>query len=183
MYTVERLTADELEGAAGQLAALLLETVATGSSLGFLSSLDAEDAAGWWRALVPDVAAGRLLLWAARAEGADRIAGTVQLRPAVPANGRHRGEVAKLMVHPADRGQRLAGRLLATLEAGASERGIRLLVLDTETGSPAERMYAAEGWTRVGTVPDFATDPTGVARPTTVFYKQLAVAGEAPGGA
>ncbi|GAA2819478.1 GNAT family N-acetyltransferase [Kitasatospora sp. CM 4170] len=183
MYTVERLTADELEGAAGQLAALLLETVGAGASLGFLSSLDAEGAAGWWRALVPDVAAGRLLLWTARAEADGRIAGTVQLRPAVPANGRHRGEVAKLMVHPADRGQRLAGRLLTTLEAGASERGIRLLVLDTETGSPAERMYEAAGWTRVGTVPDFATDPAGVSHPTTVFFKQLTAASGAPDGA
>ncbi|WP_395293585.1 GNAT family N-acetyltransferase [Kitasatospora hibisci] len=183
MYTVEQLTADELEGAAGQLATLLLETVAGGASLGFLASLDAEDAALWWRALVPDVAAGRLLLWTARTGGDDRIAGTVQLRPAVPANGRHRAEVAKLMVHPADRGQRLAGRLLAALEAGASERGIRLLVLDTETGSPAERMYAAEGWTRAGAVPDFATDPAGVAHPTTIFFKQLGVTAAAPGDA
>ncbi|MEU6236856.1 GNAT family N-acetyltransferase [Kitasatospora sp. NPDC047058] len=203
MYTVGRLTADELADAAGQLADLLVDTVDGGSSLGFLAPLDHADAAAWWQALVPDVAAGRLLLWAARPDGpgdgdangpdspdgpdgtdgtawtngtapaVGRIAGTVQLRPATPANGRHRGEVAKLMVHRTDRGQRLAGSLLAALEAEAAGRGIRLLVLDTETGSPAERMYEAAGWTRVGTVPDYATDPAGVPHPTTLFFKAL----------
>ncbi|WP_353612712.1 GNAT family N-acetyltransferase [Streptomyces sp. NRRL S-495] len=140
--------------------------------------------------MAPDVGAGRLLLWVAHPEagsgsGADadrRIAGTVQLRPASTANGRHRAEVAKLMVHRADRGHGLAGRLLAALEAAAVGRGIRTLVLDTETDSPAERLYAAAGWTRVGAVPDFATDPAGVPRATTVYYKALPVpaAGTAP---
>ncbi|MFF1905538.1 GNAT family N-acetyltransferase [Kitasatospora sp. NPDC058218] len=173
MYTVARLTADGLADAVEQLAGLLVDTVEAGASLGFLAPLDPADATAWWQALAPDVAAGRLLLWAARADADGRIAGTVQLRPAVTANGRHRGEVAKLMVGRADRGQRLAGRLLAALEAAGAEQGLRLLVLDTETGSPAERMYEAAGWTRVGTVPDYATDPAGVPRPTTLFFKTL----------
>ncbi|WP_327682582.1 GNAT family N-acetyltransferase [Kitasatospora sp. NBC_00458] len=173
MYTVRLLTADELRASAEQLAGLLVDTVGSGSSLGFLAPLDPVEAAGWWRALAPDVEAGRLLLWAACAEADGRIAGTVQLRPAAPANGRHRAEVAKLMVDRADRGRRLAGRLLAALERAAADRGIRTLVLDTETGSPAERLYAAAGWTRVGTVPDYATDPSGAPHATTLFYKAL----------
>ncbi|MFJ9952262.1 GNAT family N-acetyltransferase [Kitasatospora sp. NPDC091207] len=173
MYTIERLTADALTDSAEQLAGLLVDTVGAGASLGFLAPLDPAEATAWWRSLAPDVAAGRLLLWAARAEADGRIAGTVQLRPAASANGRHRGEVAKLMVHRADRGQRLAGRLLAALEAAGAGHGLRLLVLDTETGSPAERMYESAGWTRVGTVPDYATDPAGVSHPTTLFFKTL----------
>ncbi|MER7752093.1 GNAT family N-acetyltransferase [Kitasatospora sp. NPDC097643] len=173
MYAVSRVTAEELHGAAEELAGLLVDTVHGGASLGFLAPLDRAEAAGWWRALAPDVEAGRLLLWTARAAADGRLAGTVQLRPAVPANGRHRGEVAKLMVHPADRGHRLAGRLLTELEAGAAGLGLRLLVLDTETDSPAERMYEAAGWTRVGSVPDYATDPAGVPHPTTIFFKAL----------
>ncbi|MEV7771081.1 GNAT family N-acetyltransferase [Kitasatospora sp. NPDC086791] len=171
-YAVGRVTAAELHGAAGELAALLVETVRDGASLGFLATLDHDRAAAWWRALGPEVADGRLLLWTVRAADG-RLAGTVQLRPAAAANGRHRGEVAKLMVHPADRGHRLAGRLLAALEERARELGLRLLVLDTETGSPAERMYEAAGWTRVGSVPDYATDPAGVPHPTTIFFKAL----------
>ncbi|MFB7613226.1 GNAT family N-acetyltransferase [Kitasatospora sp. NPDC056181] len=198
MYTVELLTAEQLADASGRLAGLLVDTVDGGASLGFLAPLDHDAAAAWWRSLVPDVAAGRLLLWVARAGedggngtdaggagtedagGAGRIAGTVQLRPATPANGRHRGEVAKLMVDPRDRGQGLAGRLLDALESAAAGRGIRLLVLDTETDSPAERMYEAAGWTRVGTVPDYATDPAGVPHPTTIFFKAPAPAVPSP---
>ncbi|WP_380281075.1 GNAT family N-acetyltransferase [Kitasatospora purpeofusca] len=194
MYTIRLVTAEELRGSAEQLGALLADAVDGGASLGFLAPLERAAAAGWWRALAPDVEDGRLLLWVAEADGAQdaqsakdakdtesadgtdgaargRIAGTVQLRPATTANGRHRADVAKLMVHRADRGRGLAGRLLAALEATAAERGLRTLVLDTETGSPAERMYAAAGWTRVGAVPDFATDPAGVSHATTIFYK------------
>ncbi|MER5349931.1 GNAT family N-acetyltransferase [Kitasatospora sp. NPDC002551] len=208
MYTIRLVTADELSGSAngpdgpdsldGLLGGLLADTVGAGASVGFLSPLDRAAAAGWWRALAPDVAAGRLLLWVAEADGTDatpsgsgsasgngngRIAGTVQLRPAATANGLHRGEVAKLMVHRAHRGRGLAGRLLAALESAAAGRGLRTLVLDTETDSPAERMYAAAGWTRVGTVPDFATDPAGVPRATTIFYKVPTETGAGTGDA
>ncbi len=172
-YAVGLVTAQELPGAAEELAALLVDTVHGGASLGFLAPLDHGEATAWWRALGPDLADGRRLLWTVRARVDGRLAGTVQLRPAATANGRHRGEVAKLMVHPADRGHRLAGRLLATLEERASALGLRLLVLDTETDSPAERMYEAAGWTRVGSVPDYATDPTGVPHPTTIFFRAL----------
>ncbi|MFE6050602.1 GNAT family N-acetyltransferase [Kitasatospora sp. NPDC056446] len=172
-YAVGRVTAEELHGAAEELGALLVDTVRDGASLGFLATLGRGEATAWWRALGPDVADGRLVLWTVRAGADGRLAGTVQLRPAAPANGRHRGEVAKLMVHPADRGHRLAGRLLAALEERALELGLRLLVLDTETGSPAERLYEAAGWTKVGSVPDYATDPKGVPHPTTIFFKAL----------
>ncbi|MFD0398222.1 GNAT family N-acetyltransferase [Kitasatospora sp. NPDC127121] len=172
-YAVGQVAAEELDGAAEELAGLLVDTVHGGGSIGFLAPLGLAEAVAWWRALAPEVAAERLLLWTVRAEADGRLAGTIQLRRAVPTNGRHRGEVAKLMVHPADRGQRLAGRLLAVLEERAAELGLRLLVLDTETGSPAERLYEAAGWTRVGSVPDYATDPAGVAHPTTIFFKAL----------
>ncbi|MET8543346.1 GNAT family N-acetyltransferase [Kitasatospora sp. NPDC004799] len=166
-YAVAEVTARELEDSAEEFGGLLAETVHGGASVGFLAPLRPDEAAAWWRTLGPDLAAGRLVLWTARDRGDGRLAGTVQLRPAATANGRHRGEVAKLMVHPADRGHRLAGRLLAAL-------GIRTLVLDTEAGSPAERLYERAGWTRVGSVPDFAADPAGTLRPTTIFFKSLA---------
>ncbi|MEK2490769.1 GNAT family N-acetyltransferase [Kitasatospora purpeofusca] len=193
MYTVRPVTAEELLGAAEELGGLLADSVDGGASVGFLAPLDAGAAGDWWRALAPEVGAGRLLLWVAYPEagpGVDagagidagrRIAGTVQLRPASTANGRHRAEVAKLMVHRADRGRGLAGRLLGTLEAEAVGRGIRTLVLDTETDSPAERLYAAAGWTRVGTVPDFATDPAGVPHATSIYFKALPAAADSPG--
>ncbi|GAA3209702.1 hypothetical protein GCM10020256_07160 [Streptomyces thermocoprophilus] len=77
------------------------------------------------------------------------------------------------MVHRDARGQGLGWALLATAERAAADAGITLLHLDTETGSPAERLYAGTGWTRAGTIPDYAADPGSVLRPTTLYFKHL----------
>lgn len=90
-YAVGLVTAEELHGAAEELAGLLVDTVDGGASLGFLAPLGQDEATAWWRALAPEVAAERLLLWTVRAQADGRLAGTVQLRPATTANGRHRG--------------------------------------------------------------------------------------------
>jgi GNAT superfamily N-acetyltransferase len=172
MYTIRRLTAEELPAAARSLGELLVDAVDGGSSLGFLAPLGLPAATDWWQALAPDLAAGRLVLWVALAQDG-QVAGTVQLRPAGSANGRHRAEMAKLMVHRAARGRRLATYLLAAAELNAADLGISLLVLDTETGSPAEHLYASAGWSRAGVIPDYAADPAGALHPTTLFYKPV----------
>ena len=46
-------------------------------------------------------------------------------------------------------------------------------VLDTVTGSDAERLYTRLGWTRVGEIPDYALFPDGGPCATTFFYKAL----------
>jgi len=51
--------------------------------------------------------------------------------------------------------------------------GKTLLVLDTNTGSDAERLYARMGWVRVGEIPDYSVHPHGGLRATTVFYKTV----------
>jgi hypothetical protein len=48
-----------------------------------------------------------------------------------------------------------------------------LLVLDTVTGSDADRLYTRLGWTRVGEIPDFALLSGGGLTPTTYFFKRL----------
>ena len=47
------------------------------------------------------------------------------------------------------------------------------LVLDTETGSPAEEVYERLGWTRVGTIPDYALTSSGELCGSTFFTKSL----------
>jgi len=59
-------------------------------------------------------------------------------------------------------------------EEAAHAAGRTLLVLDTVTGSDAERMYTRCGWTRVGEVPNYALMPDGTPCSTTFFYKELA---------
>ncbi|MBC9713799.1 GNAT family N-acetyltransferase [Streptomyces sp. TRM66268-LWL] len=170
--SVERLSAAGLEACAGELGELLAATVAGGASLGFLAGFGSAEAARWWRGLAADVADGRLLVWVARSEDG-QVLGTVGCAPGFKDNGRHRGEVVKLMVGPQARGRGVARTLLRTVEEYAAGAGMSLLVLDTETGSPAERLYRATGWTEMGTVPDYAADPQGRLMPSTFFYKTL----------
>jgi hypothetical protein len=40
-------------------------------------------------------------------------------------------------------------------------------------GDPAEQLYAAAGWQRVGVIPGYALSPDGVLCDTVIFYKSL----------
>ena len=71
------------------------------------------------------------------------------------------------------RGQGLGRRLLRVAEDEAAATGITLLMLDTETGSAAETLYATSGWQRYGVVPDYAADPAGVPRDCSFYFKRL----------
>lgn len=37
----------------------------------------------------------------------------------------------------------------------------------------AELLYRSAGWERAGAIPDYAADPAGVPRPTTLYYKRV----------
>lgn len=173
--TLTRLTAADLPAAAPGLAALLLDAVDDGASVGFTASLTSEQATAWWTSLAPDLTGERVILWAAH--DGERLIGTVQLRCETSPNGRHRAEIAKLLVHRAARGRGIARRLLTTAEESARAGGRTLLMLDTQTGSAAEHLYRSAGWTPLGTVSDYAADPSGALRPTTFFHKSLAAPG------
>ncbi|WSV44242.1 GNAT family N-acetyltransferase [Streptomyces sp. NBC_01077] len=170
---MERLTPDEVRAhASAGLAALLVDAVDGGASVGFLAPLEAPDAAGWWTRVAEEAAEGVRDVWAAHGPDGN-LTGVVTLVRGGAANGGHRGEIARLLVHRSARGRGLGYRLLATAEAHAAASGLTLLVLDTQTDSPAERLYRGAGWTAAGTIPDFAADPSGVLRPTTLYYKRL----------
>lgn len=177
MTEIVPVSGPELVTYADELAALLVETVDGGSSVGFLAPLDRDVAACWWRERAASVDAGHHQVWIAR--DGEQIAGTVALARAPLPNARHRAEVAKLMVRPSARGRGLGRRLLAAVERSAAEDGVTLLVLDTESGSPAERLYRSAGWTECGSVPDYAADPAGVLKPTTFYYKAVGRGGRA----
>ncbi|MET7572166.1 GNAT family N-acetyltransferase [Streptomyces sp. NPDC005492] len=168
---VTRLEGPQLLSLLDELADLLTDTVDDGASVGFLAPLGRTAAVEWWRERADGVAAGQLAVWAALSD--DRVVGTVSLAfPAKP-NTRHRAELVKLMVHREARGKGLGRRLLTVAEDAAVAAGITLLHLDTETDSPAEHLYRSAGWTRAGVIPDYATSPGGVLRPTTLYYKRV----------
>lgn len=162
------LTAEDHAAAEVDLAEVLLECVLGGASVGFTLPFAIEDARAYWRAALADPDART---WVARDR--DRILGVVRLLPAAQDNAPHRAEIAKLLVHPDGRGRGLGGALLVAAEEGARALGRTLLVLDTETGSVAEGLYARRGWTRVGEIPEFALTPTGDRAATTIFRKHV----------
>jgi GNAT superfamily N-acetyltransferase len=108
------------------------------------------------------------------AEDSSGICGTVQLIFDLPENQPHRADVAKMLVHRRARRQGVAAALMRMAEATALECGKTILVLDTVTGSTADRLYTRMGWTRVGEIPDYALMPDGVPCATTFFYRRLA---------
>ncbi|GAB3570017.1 GNAT family N-acetyltransferase [Amycolatopsis endophytica] len=170
---ITRLSAADYPGAVRALGEVLADCTNGGASVGFLAPFDPAEAAAWWKGLAGDVESGALLIWAAWS-GA-RLVGTVQIRRSSMPNAPHRGELAKLLVHRDARGRGLGRTLLAEAERGARDAGITVLVLDTETGSPAQRLYSSAGWTETGTIPDYAQDPSGALRSTTFFYKKALV--------
>lgn len=152
------------------LADLLADAVAGGASVGFLSPLPPSQALAWAQQTVANLGPG-LQLWLAESNG--RLVGTVQLAPCLKPNGRHRGEVMKLLVHRSARGQGVARRLMAAVDSEARRASLRLLVLDTLVGSDAEAIYRHLGWQAFGQVPDYALAPDGTPCATACFYKQL----------
>ncbi|WP_337191987.1 GNAT family N-acetyltransferase [Streptomyces sp. HUCO-GS316] len=168
---VTRLDDAQLRTHVNELAALLVDTVDSGASVGFLAPLDHAEAAAWWTGRADAVAAGQFAVWAAH--DGPRVIGTVSLAFTGQPNGGHRAELVKLMVHRDARGRGLGSRLLATAEEAAVAAEITLLHLDTETDSAAEHLYRSAGWTRAGVIPDYAADPAGTLRPTTLYYKHV----------
>jgi GNAT superfamily N-acetyltransferase/predicted enzyme related to lactoylglutathione lyase len=166
--------ADELTDAdVDGLARLLVESVEHGASVGFMHPLDPDEAHAFWRRVADGVAAGeRAFLLAEDDVG---IVGTVHLVLAQPPNQPHRADVTKLLVHPRARRRGLGAALMEELERLARDRGKNVLVLDTVTASPADRLYTRLGWRRAGEIPDFALLAHGGLGPTTVFYKRLDV--------
>ena len=168
--TIRRLlTVDDahVEG----LADVLIDCIDGGASVSFMHPLAPAKARAFWRGVAAGVAAGERALLVA--EDDMGIVGTVQLVLQQPENQPHRADLSKMLVHRRGRRKGLGGALMLAAEQLARDCGKTLLVLDTVTGSDAERLYARMGWVRVGEIPDFALLSHGGLWGTTVFYKAL----------
>jgi GNAT superfamily N-acetyltransferase len=169
---IRPLPAEELARRIPDLSAVLVDCVEGGASVSFMLPLSAERADGFWRRVADGAATGERVVLVAEDDAG--IAGTVQLVLAQPENQPHRADVAKMLVHRRARRQGIAQRLLAAVEEQARAHGKTVLVLDTVTGSDAERLYARCGWQRVGEIPNYALMPDGALCSTTYFHKQIA---------
>jgi GNAT superfamily N-acetyltransferase len=168
---VRRLDAAAAKEALGDLAAVLADAVEGGDSVSFMDGFDVDGARAFYESLLPEVEAGTRVLLAAYVDG--ELVGTVQLVHAWPPNSQHRADVAKLLVHRRARGAGVGGALMDRLEVEARADGKTLLILDTVADRAADRLYTRLGWTRLGTVRDYARDPDGSFCDATFFYKHL----------
>jgi GNAT superfamily N-acetyltransferase len=163
------LTPGEFVTAADGLAEVLLDCIEDGASVGFVLPVRHEELRDWWRG---SLTTSGTLTWVTR-QMDGRIVACVQLKPVGMPNGTHRAEVSKLLVHRDARGQGVAAELMRTLEAEALRQGRTLLMLDTQSGSPAEGIYLRWGWTAWGQVADYAAWPDGSLGATTFLWKRL----------
>ena len=170
-HTIRRLN-QVTDAQLQQLVELLIDCVHGGASVSFMAPLAPERALRFWQGVARGAAAGERLLLVAE-DTAGRIVGTVQLVLDQPDNQPHRADLAKMLVHSSVRRQGLGERLMTAAEDAGRQAGKTLLVLDTVTGSPADRLYSRLGWQRVGEIPGYALWPQGGLCPTTYFYKPL----------
>lgn len=169
MINVRRLTAPTA-GQFHELCALLVDSVEGGASVGFLSPLSLEKAEEYWRTVADALPSG-LALFIAEDQGS--IVGSVQLAPCAKENGLHRAEIQKLFVLRSHRSRGIATELMHAAQTHALSWGRTLLVLDTHEGSKAEALYTHLGWTRAGSIPDYASSPDGTLHGTVFFYKRI----------
>jgi GNAT superfamily N-acetyltransferase len=169
-FTLRRLHAPS-DAELDALAAVLVDCVAGGASVSFMHPFSHDRALVFWQRIKQDVRDGKRALIVAEDDAG--ICGTVQLVLDVPENQPHRAELVKMLVHRRARRQGLAFSLMRAAESMALECGRTLLVLDTVTGSAAERLYTRLGWQRLGAVPRYALMPDGACCDATFFYKEL----------
>jgi ribosomal protein S18 acetylase RimI-like enzyme len=150
-----------------------------GASVGWLPPLGTDEADAYWRTVEAAVAAGTRVLLAAR-DGEGALVGSAQLALETRPNGRHRAEVTKVMVLGAARRRGIGRALMDALAAQARRCGRTTLVLDTRAGDASERLYAVTGWTRAGTIPEYARSAGGALDASAFYYRLLEPEGGQP---
>ncbi|WP_298825735.1 GNAT family N-acetyltransferase [uncultured Piscinibacter sp.] len=166
---VRRLRREEVEAHAPELAALVLDAVADGASVGYMADVSVPQAEAWWRAAASADDA-RAVLVALDAQG---IAGVAAVLPSGSAFQPHRAEIAKVIVHRRARGRGLATALMCAAEREALAMGRHALSLTTRRGSEAEHLYRKLGWMRVGLLPYDSLRPDGTPCDAAIYVKQF----------
>jgi ribosomal protein S18 acetylase RimI-like enzyme len=173
---IDALDADRARLEQPSLVALLRDAVDDGGSVGFLPPLSEEDAREYWEGVAAAVKGGGRLLWVAREAAGGiigPIVGTVQLDLEKRANGNHRAELIKLMVHTRARRRGVGRALMLVAQDAARRLGRSTLVLDTRQGDPSEALYRSLGWTCVGAIPRYARSANGELHATALYYLLL----------
>jgi GNAT superfamily N-acetyltransferase len=171
MIELRTLNAQDAQAQLSDLGRLLIDCVRGGASVSFMASISNSQASDFFQRVAEALHRNERILLAAFIDG--QLVGTVQITIALPENQPHRAEIAKLLVAPSARGQGVGTALMRRAEELSRAAGKTLLVLDTATGSDAERLYLRLGWQALGVIPNYALLPNGTPCGSTVFFKQL----------
>ena len=152
---------------------ILISCVEAGASVGFMLPLSRDKIIDFWSQALSSADKGERIILVALDKITGALIGTVQIILNLPENQPHRADIAKMLVHPNARKQGVGAALLHAIDQVALSEGRHLLVLDTVTGSDAERLYTRHGWKRVGDIPGYALWPEGELCSTTLFYRKL----------
>lgn len=170
---ITTLTREQQVASLPDLVALLIDAVDHGASVGFLPPLHPDEARAYWQKVIAE-AEQRVVI--AALDGA-RVIGVVQLALESRANGNHRAEVQKLLVHTAYRRQGIARQLMEAVDRAALAAGRSLLVLDVRAGDAAEQLYRQVGYVQSGIIPHYARNGDGGLDDTVFYYRELPGAG------
>lgn len=169
--TIRQISAAEFGDALLSLIALLQETVAAGTPMGFFAPLSDKMARDYWRSIMPELESGSRVLLAAYDES--RLVGSGQLALAQRQNSAHRAELQKLFVATAARGQGVGKALVDALHDIALREKRHLIMLNTRRGIPAEGFYKALGYLEVGVMPGWTIGPAGERYDHVELYREL----------
>ena len=171
MPELRELTADNVTFHQDALVDLLCDAVDSGASIGFLPPILRNEANSYWTSVAEAMrGGGRVLIVAFDASG---ITGAVQLGLELRANGSHRAEVMKLMVHRKARGLGIGRALMTYVEVVARGLGRTLLVLDTRRGDVSEQLYCKLGYRKAGVIPRYARSASGELDDTVFMYREI----------
>lgn len=173
VFDIDLLDVDGFDGHLQELADILFECVHGGAAVSFILPFKLSEAVSFWQEMVrPSLVTERRVVIAAKIN--ERVVGTVQLDLDTRPNQPHRGDVAKMLVHPDFRRLGIARAMMIELEKQATQAGRQLIMLDTQTGGEAEALYTSLGYKPVGQVPNYALNATSAGyHAATIMFKPL----------
>lgn len=171
-YSIMRVAsrADITSAMKDSLVQLLKDAVDNNFSVGFMrDSTEADFDKFWSDEIALCESENRLFL----AVSENQVQGCVIVTREQRANGRHRGELRKLMVHSKAQGVGIGTKLEEAATSYARQIGLTLLYLDSATNFLVNGVYEKWGWSKSGEIPQFAKNPDGELVSTWFFYKLL----------
>ncbi|MEX0425489.1 GNAT family N-acetyltransferase [Providencia rettgeri] len=153
-----------------ELVSLLYQCVLGGASVGYTDAeAQIEELRNYWVGVNHSLLTNNYKLISVEVD--NKIIGVVGLELCTKPNGKHRGEICKLLVLPDYRRKGIARKLMLEAEQIAWGSGLTLLTLDTNTRGITVSLYRSLGWQVSGEIPNFAQSVNGDLESTTIMFK------------